>query len=50
VALAVVVVDNEVVNDDVVHGLWTWDLGPWTLEFGYWSLKFEFLSFEIMIF
>jgi hypothetical protein len=34
VALAVVVVDDDVVVNDVVHGLWTLDLGPWTLDFG----------------
>jgi hypothetical protein len=36
VALAVVVVDDDVVvNDDVVHRILTLDLGPWTLEFGH---------------
>jgi hypothetical protein len=38
VALAVVV------NEDVVHGLWTLDLGPWTWEFGICTLMFEFLK------
>jgi hypothetical protein len=36
-------VDDDVVNDvvvDVVHGLWTWDLGPWSLDFWHWSLNF----------
>jgi hypothetical protein len=43
--VALVVVDDDVVvNDDVVHGLWTLDLGPRTLEFGLWTLKFEFLK------
>jgi hypothetical protein len=35
----VVVVDDDVVVKDVVnfvvHGLWTWDLGPWSIDFGH---------------
>jgi hypothetical protein len=34
VAAKVVVVDDDVlVVYDVVHKLWTWDLGPWSLDF-----------------
>jgi hypothetical protein len=33
VALSVVVVDDDLVVNDVVHGLWTWELGPWSLDF-----------------
>jgi hypothetical protein len=27
--------DDVVVNDDVVLGLWTLDLGPWSLDYGH---------------
>jgi hypothetical protein len=33
--VVLVVDDDVVVNDDVVHGLWTSDLGPWSLDFGH---------------